>query len=207
MRNGVWTKGLVMGIIMLFVGASVIPNIITNVNAKSEDKALICQNSLIKNVVIGQIVVISDGNQNHSHCSVEKWFTNNTLKVAADGEMINFIVYVEINVTGWFDLGTAELSINDNITTASYLDTYNGSLTNSRFCERGDKIAFTITAILFDLTFNPTTQTSIAVGAVTFYKSLSLFDRLFGLKLKIWNNIINEIEDQKILLQSNILCI
>ena len=207
MRNDVWTKGLVLGIILLFVGVSVIPNIITNVNAKSEDKSLIHQNSMVKNVKLGQVVVYSNGNQSECIYKAEKTFTNITLKVAAGGETINFIVYVDIEVNGLFDLGTAGLTINDDLKTISKIDKYSGWLNNSRFCNQSDKITFTITAILSDVNFNPQVLSDTEIGAFTCHKSLSLFDRLFGLKLRIWNNIINGIEDQKILLQSNILCI
>jgi hypothetical protein len=231
MQKHMFRKEFVFAIIMLFVGASVLPSIITNVIAKHEDKPLI---RLHKNIAIylGGVAIYSDGIKRDSYADAFKYnIPYNQINISKDGEMITFEFLIHVLIPpACHSQGTANISVGtlnrkETCTDGGWIEnvTWNFDV----WCEEGDFVNYTISAVVYDphFTLSDTKSGTITCpSSVSTYKSelkpiltklnnlgnnllSQLIYRLFEPKLKVGDNTNNKAEHQRILLQNSIKCI
>ena len=102
MLNGMWNKGLVLGIIMLFVGASFIPSISGNVEIiKDISEQNICDNT-VNTLSIDTLYVDNEGDGNYKtiQAAIDAANESDTIIVYSGTYVENVIVDKRVNLIG-----------------------------------------------------------------------------------------------------------
>jgi PKD repeat protein len=93
MKNNVWTKVLVIGIIMLFVGTSVVPSIARNIRLGDNEsfnlgiKGIKTAQASASSSVIDNVLTTADASLNPDEVSTEKLVTDDVYKQISDGSL------------------------------------------------------------------------------------------------------------------------
>lgn len=198
-----WMKGVVVGIIALFIGAGVMANIIPTVDAARKNTSVLSHKTLLKNIKLGSIYVWSDGHQETCVIEAEKEAPSQ-LSVDPSGEEINFFVDIYTSTSGTSDLGTAIVSINDEATSKSDDHSMDELWNYTIFCKRGTIITYSITAMLTDLNFDPQEQSETKVGSVACQKSMNLFTKLYEMRMRFFTRLFNFLQSHKTLMHGSI---